>query len=155
MSSPKRDIVRLEISLVAHEELVALGLEEHVTKFLGEKVQLSLDDQSSSSLSFIINVKRSDLDAELIGRLSLVRRAALSLPLLLAMEAQEAGKMTSMMRMPLRRAKGGEGGSVGDVMYVQGHPDRVTVVLATSFEDPSDITLGKVFMQVCFLHTDQ
>ena len=72
--------------------------------------------------------------------MSLLRSKCLALPLELAMEAQEGGKTTSMMRVPLR------GGS--DVMYIQGSSDRVTVILSTKFDDPSDAILGKVFLQV-------
>jgi hypothetical protein len=76
----------------------------------------------------------------MIGKLSLLRSKCLALPLELAMGAQGREETTSMMRVPLR------GGS--DVMYIQGSSDRVTVILSTKFDDPSDAVLGRVFLQV-------
>lgn len=33
--------------------------------------------------------------------------------------------------------------------YVQALADRVTVIFSTTFKDPDDLLIGKVFMQVC------
>lgn len=66
----------------------------------------------------------------------------MSLPLELAMEAQEKNQSTEVMALPLC------GGSKGDAMYVMGASDRVIVVLNTHFDDASDAVLGKVFLQV-------
>jgi actin related protein 2/3 complex subunit 2 len=73
-----------------------------------------------------------------IRQLSLLRRTCLALPLELAISAQEKGQTSEVMAVPLRST---------DVMYIQGLSDRIIVVLATKFEDPSDIVLGKVFLQ--------
>lgn len=56
----------------------------------------------------------------------------------LAIRAQEMEQSSQVMAVPLRGA---------DVMYIQGDVDRVTVVLATRFEEHSDAVLGKVFLQ--------
>lgn len=55
------------------------------------------------------------------------------------MRAQDTNKATAAMVVPIRDAD--------DCMYVQGHPDRVVVTVATGFDNPSDVTLGKVFLQ--------
>jgi len=137
----------LLVSLVAHAELLALGLEEHLRCYLGPQVQLTLDETATGQPALLITAKRSDLDEHLVERFSLVRRESLSLPFLVAIKAQESGTKSALMRIPLRRTRE----SSSDAMFIQGHADRVTVVLATSFEDPSDMTLGKVFMQARFI----
>jgi len=57
----------------------------------------------------------------------------------LAIDAQAAGKSTSMMQIPLNDS---------DIMFVQGLPDRVTAIISTKFDEPSDAVLGRVFLQV-------
>lgn len=141
-------MIRLEVLLAAHSQLLSLGLIEHLCKYFGENVQLSCSDKASPG-SFTVDVAKSKLNAQLIEKISLVRRAALSLPFELAFNAQEAGKSTQIMQLPLREKN--KTGS-GDVMFIQGHSDRVVVIIAMSFEDPSDIVLGKVFIQVSFNH---
>lgn len=75
---------------------------------------------------------------EAIQKLSLIRRTCLALPIERAIADQQAGQTGELMRIPLRAS---------DVLYVQGSADRVTVVLSSTFEDPSDAVLGKIFLQ--------
>lgn len=75
---------------------------------------------------------------DVANSLSMLRRNCLALPLELAMTSQDEGKTSEVMVLPLRNV---------DTMYMQSFPDRVIVVLATKFEDPSDVVLGKVFLQ--------
>lgn len=62
----------------------------------------------------------------------------LTLPLKLAIEQQSRNETGPLMAIPLRSS---------DAMYVQAQADRITVIFATKFDDPSDAILGKVFMQ--------
>ncbi len=61
----------------------------------------------------------------------------------MAIDAQAGGRATAqspVVAIPLRDRI--------DTLYVKGSEDRVTVILATAFEDPSDVVLGRVFLQV-------
>lgn len=78
----------------------------------------------------------------LIDTLSRLRNFCLELPLLIAINSQERGITSALMTVTLRDH---------DTIFVQGSPDRVTVILMTRFDDPSDIVLGKVFLQVIII----
>lgn len=76
---------------------------------------------------------------DFINRMSQVRLTCLALPLELAIASQQAGKPTELMIISFGKK---------DKLCVKGLVDRVVVVLAIHFTDPSDIVIGKVFLQV-------
>lgn len=132
-----RDNINLSMAIPGSRELLELGLKEHLSKKL-PGVQV-IPTEGGFNLSLCISRSVLASDEQLIAKIAMLRKLCLSLPLETAMSAQEAGKETAVMAIPLRDT---------DVMYVKGMSDRVILVLSTKFDDPSDAVLGRVFMQV-------
>jgi len=76
--------------------------------------------------------------SELISNLSILKKNALSAPFEVAFDAHKDGNVTPIMKLSYRD---------DESMYIQGLPDRVTVIFSTVFKDESDSILGKVFLQ--------
>lgn len=132
-----RDNINLSMAIPGARELLELGLKE----YLGSKLPGVQVVSAEGGFHLSLCIRRSSLasDEQLIVKIAMLRKLCLSLPLEIAMSAQEAGKETAVMAIPLRDT---------DVMYVKGMPDRVILVLSTRFDDSSDAVLGRVFMQV-------
>ncbi|PJF19244.1 hypothetical protein PSACC_00926 [Paramicrosporidium saccamoebae] len=137
--------ILLSSSLPGFKNLVKLGLEKHLMERLSCGAKFT---DAENGYDFTLRIPKDNITSNLgitqfilddgVKQLSMLRRTCLALPLEMAIADQESGKTSNVMTIPLRST---------DVMYIQGFPDRVTVVLATKFEDPSDIVLGKVFLQ--------
>lgn len=144
-------MIHLSIALPGFDNLLNLGLLEHLSNIYGSNVALSTNKEADYELTVSFN--KSILDGKhltmdlyclvdsMIKKLSLLRMNMMTLPLILAREQQERGETGPLMVLPLRSK---------DCMYVQAQGDRITVIYATRFEDPSDEVLGKVFMQELF-----
>lgn len=86
-----------------------------------------------------LTVQQENLDIALLS--SLLFRS-IAWPIEQAMRSQQAGEPMAPFFLPLRQP--------ADGLWVQADTDRVTIILATSFVDPDDALLGKVFLQELF-----
>jgi actin related protein 2/3 complex subunit 2 len=137
--------ILLSSSFPGFKNLTKLGLEKHLTQHLSCGAKFT---DAEKGYDFTLRIPKDNINGNSsvtqfilddgVKQLSMLRRTCLALPLEMAIAEQESGRTSEIMVIPLRST---------DLMYIQGCPDRVTVVLATKFEDPSDIVLGKVFLQ--------
>ena len=124
------------------------SLQEHGAQTLleeeyGEYLQSSPEQGFSVSLLVDLTALPQDVKS-LASKVALLKRNCFASVFETFFNAQEQGGSTKTAVIPYRD---------DETMYVEAKKDRVTVVFSTVFKDETDVTYGKVFMQVSVLKT--
>lgn len=100
---------------------------------------LSLNKSSlNGTIDLVLGVHLSGHLEEKIKAISMLRYEAMSIPLRSAFGSAQKRVDGQQMTVPMRGK---------EAMYILPYSDRVMVTFSLDFEDPSDVVLGKVFLQ--------
>ncbi len=116
-----------------YSELEKYGVNEELKAIYGD---LIVAPEQGYQVSLKVEVEK--LDADMIKKISLLRRNAFAAPYRKAFEAQKQGLETPLMIVHYRDA---------EAFFIQAQPDRVTVIFSTEFKEEQDRIIGKVFLQ--------
>jgi hypothetical protein len=84
-----------------------------------------------------------------IRSVALFKRNALAAPFELAFKHQKELEASGLSQGDLMQIHYRD----EEAIYVQASPDRVTVIFSTVFREETDRIFGKVFLQVCIIHS--
>ncbi|KAJ3030679.1 UNVERIFIED_CONTAM: hypothetical protein HDU68_008206 [Siphonaria sp. JEL0065] len=133
-----KSVVYFSMSMKCYPELRAYGADQILWREYGTLFQQTPEPGFEVTLR-IDQDQLGGVDKEaLVKKLSLLKRNALAAPFEAAFQAQSEGKQTDVMTVNYRER---------EAIYVQGFPDRVTVIFSTQFKEETDQIFGKVFLQ--------
>jgi actin related protein 2/3 complex subunit 2 len=121
------------MKMSCYSELEKYGVNEELKAIYGD---LIVAPEQGYQVSLKVEVEK--LDADMIKKISLLRRNAFAAPYKKAFEAQKQGLETPLMVVHYRDA---------EAFFIQAQPDRVTVIFSTEFKEEQDRIIGKVFLQ--------
>ncbi|KAI9711390.1 MAG: hypothetical protein M1828_001935 [Chrysothrix sp. TS-e1954] len=148
--------IQVSISVRCFDELVQYGAQDVLQREYGPYI---VDPEPGYNFSVLVNLDDLPADADaktdLISRISLLKRNAMSAPFLTAFSqyeslSAEASKYTSESAPQGIR----EGGSIlsihyrdEEAIYIKPSHDRVTVIFSTIFREETDRVISKIFLQ--------
>jgi len=148
--------ILLSLSVKCYSELVAHGAEAILAREYGPYITIP---EAGYDFSVLIDLDTLPEDvaerADLVSRLSLLKRNAMAAPFESAFKEYEdlhaeASKYTSESA-PAGVAEGGAVRAIHyreeEAIYIKASHDRVTVIFSTVFREETDRIFGKVFLQ--------
>ncbi|KAJ3415582.1 hypothetical protein HDV05_004633 [Chytridiales sp. JEL 0842] len=132
-----KTVLQFSMSMKCYSQLKSYGADSILQREYGSILQRT--PEPGYDVTLLINLESLPADKDTFAKkLSLLKRNALAAPFETAFAAQTEGRTTPLMAVHYRE---------GEVIYIQGHEDRVTVIFSTTFKEETDRIVGKVFLQ--------
>ena len=155
----RKSLIRLSTRIKCFSELLQYGAESVLESYYGPWIQFppeaGYDFTLQLDLASDIDVNDQNAKADLVERLSMLKRNAMAAPFLQAFQeydslSEQASKYTSESA-PQGLREGGQVRAIHyrdeEAIYIKASHDRVTVIFSTLFREETDRVFGKVFLQ--------
>uniref|UniRef100_A0A5S6QNY7 Arp2/3 complex 34 kDa subunit n=1 Tax=Trichuris muris TaxID=70415 RepID=A0A5S6QNY7_TRIMR len=133
-----RNQIMVSIALKFYKDLQEHGADELIQREYGSHLASEPEDGYSISLLYDLTSLPADY-SELARKASRLKRNCFASVFEKYFALQERG-VEGYKRAVIHYRE-------DETMYVEARPDRVTVIFSTTFKDPGDVIIGKVFLQ--------
>ncbi|TKR76739.1 hypothetical protein L596_017839 [Steinernema carpocapsae] len=136
-----RDRTRIivSISLKFYKDLQEHGAEDLLRRIYGNYLMAQPESGYNVSLLYDLATLPDDV-SELVDKASHLKRNCFASVFQKYFEFQESGQAEGQKRAVINYRE-------DETLYIEAKADRVTVIFSTIFRDPTDVVIGKVFLQ--------